>query len=179
MGWRHGGFGGPPRYGSKGLDRAQQLRPDRLEQLLGLPSVDQARIEERERRKALARAEYEANRDAALAQLNELEARRKWSTNVTVSLYKSTASGVPEVVVQTNAQTLDVFVTGLADALSSALANDSDAERTKLIAATLRNAFPVAFAIAGYKAEKVAETKLLTCGQAALDAAELIAQSRI
>jgi len=42
MGRRHGGFGGPIRFGSgsAGLARAQQLRPDQLEQLLGFPSVD-------------------------------------------------------------------------------------------------------------------------------------------
>lgn len=100
---------------------------------------------------------------------------------MTVSLYQSSASGSREIVVQTNAQSLDVFIAGLADALHSALLALAD-ERTAaawIIAATLKNSFPVAFAIAGYKAEKVSESKLLTCGVAALDASELISQSKV
>lgn len=97
---------------------------------------------------------------------------------MTVSLYRSCATGAREIVVQTNAQSLDVFIDALADALSSAI--DADPKnQAATIAATLRNAFPVAFAIAGYKAEKVTESKLLTCGFASPDAAELVAQSKI
>lgn len=101
---------------------------------------------------------------------------------MTVSLYKSTSTGTVDVVVQTNAQSLDVFVAGLAQALEQALIATAKEERgdlNKVIGATLRNAFPIAFAIAGYKSEKVNRVELLTCGQATPDASELMAQSRI
>lgn len=103
--------------------------------------------------------------------------------SMTVSLYKSMASGAFEVVVQTNAQSLDVFIAALSDALHAALVHEASTpnapdQSQALIAATLKNAFPVAFAIAGYKAEKVSESKLLTCGFASPDASELLAQSK-
>lgn len=97
---------------------------------------------------------------------------------MTVSLYKSTASGAQEIVVQTNAQSLDVFISGLSDALGRAL-QDVPENSAAVIAATLKNAFPIAFSIAGYKAEKVSESKLLTCGFASPDASELVAQSTV
>lgn len=97
---------------------------------------------------------------------------------MTVSLYRSCATGTREIVVQTNAQSLDVFIDALAEALDSAIEADPSS-RGATIAATLRNAFPVAFAIAGYKAEKVTESKLLTCGFASPDAAELVARSKL
>ena len=97
---------------------------------------------------------------------------------MTVRLYQSTANDVRDIVVQTNAQSLDVFVAGLSDALDSALRLDPDLAAAT-IAATLKNAFPVAFAIAGYKADKVSESKLLTCGFASPDASELVAQSKV
>lgn len=118
--------------------------------------------------------------ERALKELNE-----KWKEpeNMTVSLYKSMASGAMEVVVQTNSQSLDVFIVALADALHAALVHEASAPNAvdtsqALISATLKNAFPVAFAISGYKAEKVSESKLLTCGFASPDASELLAQSR-
>ena len=97
---------------------------------------------------------------------------------MTVSLYRSSATGTREIVVQTNAQSMDVYIDALAEALDSAIEADP-ANRSATIAATLRNAFPVAFAIAGYKAEKVTESKLLTCGFASPDAAELVARSKL
>jgi hypothetical protein len=120
----------------------------------------------------------------------ELALREKWfcqetkkGSNMTVSLYKSMASGTYEVVVQTNAQSLDVFIVGLSDALHAALVHEASAPNASdnsqaMISAILKNAFPVAFAIAGYKAEKVSESKLLTCGFASPDASELLAQSK-
>lgn len=97
---------------------------------------------------------------------------------MTVSLYKSLANGAREIVVQTNAQSLDVFIAGLSDALCAAMIAEPElAEQT--LAQTLKNAFPVAFAISGYKADKVSESKLLTCGFASPDASELVAQSKV
>lgn len=97
---------------------------------------------------------------------------------MTVSLYKSMASGSREIVVQTNAQSLDVFISGLAEAMTAALQAEPEMA-VQTIAATLKNAFPVGFAISGYKADKVSESKLLTCGFASPDASELVAQSKV
>lgn len=98
--------------------------------------------------------------------------------NMTVALYKSVATGAREIVVQTNAQSLDVFITGLADALETAMRAEPE-QIQSTVAATLRNAFPIAFAIAGYKVDKVTESKLLTCGFASPDVSELVAQSHV
>ena len=131
-----------------------------------------------------------AQLDEKMRAREELALREKWfgqetkkGSNMTVSLYKSMASGTYEVVVQTNAQSLDVFIGGLSDALHAALVHEASAPNATdnsqaMISATLKNAFPVAFAIAGYKAEKVSESKLLTCGFASPDASELLAQSK-
>lgn len=97
---------------------------------------------------------------------------------MTVSLFKSTASGSSEIVVQTNAQSLDVFIASFSDALAEAIKNDSG-EVKSIMASALKNAFPIAFSLAGYKAEKVSEARLLTCGFASPDSSELVAQSSI
>lgn len=141
----------------------------------------------RRQEKAIRKA---AQLDERMRAREELAVREKWlwqetkkGLDMTVSLYKSMASGAYEVVVQTNAQSLDVFIGALSDALHAALVHEASAPNATdnsqaLIAATMKNAFPVAFAIAGYKAEKVSESKLLTCGFASPDASELLAQSK-
>ena len=134
----------------------------------------QAQLEERMRARELERM-HEKWADKLTKPQQEL--------SMTVSLYKSMASGAFEVVVQTNAQSLDVFISALSDAMHAALVHEASTpnapdQSQALIAATLKNAFPVAFAIAGYKAEKVSESKLLTCGFASPDASELLAQSK-
>jgi len=159
----------------KGMLKTSRLQPDRLEMLLyGSPLCKSKRELHLESAGAI-----EAKN--TLSKLRELSKKRE--VNMTVSLYKSMASGAMEVVVQTNAQSLDVFVGALADALHVALVHEASAPNSvdnsqALIAATLKNAFPVAFSIAGYKAEKVSESKLLTCGFASPDASELLAQSK-
>lgn len=102
---------------------------------------------------------------------------KKVESDMTVSLYKSTASGVHDVVVQTNAQNLDVFVPSFASALAEALELTDD--KRDIVVSALKNAFPIAFALAGYKAEKVSESRLLTCGFASPDSSELLAQSAV
>jgi len=149
----------------------EKLHPDRLAQLLGMPTTDELRARRLEEERATLR-----DQEAALRR--EVRERRLKEIPVTVSLYKSTASGAQEIVVQTNAQSLDVFISGLSDALGRAL-QDVPENSAAVIAATLKNAFPIAFSIAGYKAEKVSESKLLTCGFASPDASELVAQSTV
>jgi hypothetical protein len=150
---------------STGMRGARTLKPCELEELLGQETFAQ-RVER----------ELEESRRAFWA----AEQRRQTPRGepMTVSLYKSTAVGVKEMVVQTNAQSLDVFISGLADALMAAMEHTSEDERAAMTAATLRNAFPIAFSIAGYKADRVSEAKLLTCGVSSPDASELVAQSK-
>jgi len=195
---------------NSGFRNAPMLTGDALLKVIGKPTVDELRRERlkqeieanakllgfnpasipdnvyaiqcpRVKEEKIAKKLEKKEEALRLKEIEEL--RNKWSKpTMTVSLYKSTASGANEIVVQTNAQSLDVFIIGLANALHDALLKDaaSSADRDNsesIIASTLKNAFPVAFAISGYKADKVSESKLLTCGFASPDASELLAQS--
>ena len=118
----------------------------------------------------------EAAKRAYEAQQNQNQ--NQTEKTMTVSLFKSTASGKMEVVVQTNAQSLDLFIVGLADATSAAMQNATEKEKHQLLESIFKNAFPLAFAIAGYKAEKVFETRMLVCGAVAADQSSLLAHSK-
>lgn len=176
------------------LERAAQIQPqvaEVVEPRWSDPTVAGIlAAQEAAKRRQEKLAKKAAQLEERLREREELAIREKWlgqetkkGPNMTVSLYKSMASGTYEVVVQTNAQSLDVFIGGLSDALHAALVHEASAPNAvdnsqALIAATLKNAFPVAFSISGYKAEKVSESKLLTCGFASPDASELLAQSK-
>ena len=150
---------------------AQGISPDAVAKLLGKPTGDQLRQDEREKEiKKNIEIERQITEAARLRKLKGIP--------MTVSLYKSTAGGTHEIVVQTNAQSLDVFISGLSDALDSAVKLEPE-HAAQTISCTLRNAIPIAFAIAGYKADKVSESKLMTCGFASPDASELVAQSKV
>lgn len=166
--------------------RRKQLQPQRLEQLLyGAPLPDLARKAAKELDGGASAGAMEAM--ALIEQARERMKESQQSTtkesigkaHMTVSLYSSTATGKQEIVVQTNAQSLDIFVTGLADALDSAIVSMETNKRAETIASILRNAFPLAFAIAGYKAERVSETRMLVCGASNPGESNLLAQSRI
>lgn len=156
-----------------GLNKAPILRsPDVFDRIFGRKTAMEKAEEAREQERQAAREKFWAEQQ----QIQSTAKPTIKETKMTVALYRSTASGAVEIVVQTNAQSLDVFISGLADALHGALSGGKE-ESQAVIAATLKNAFPVAFAIAGYKADKVSESKLLTCGFASPDASELLAQS--
>jgi hypothetical protein len=156
-------------------------RWDMVDRLLGNPTINDIQSEAQRSGWFLAadrrHADEIAGRNAWLAR-KATWAKLKERTAMTVSLYRSSATGARDIVVQTNAQSLDVFIDALADALDRAIEVDPQ-NRGATIAATLRNSFPIGFAIAGYKADKVTESKLLVCGVASLDAAELMAQSKL
>lgn len=156
----------------RGYTRHKPAALEVIHRAVGLPTLDEIRAAEQQAARLKWHQENEAIQGAVRARNKQQEQR------MTVSLYRSTASGTNEIVVQTNAQSLDVFISGLADALDAALSAHPE-HRQQTIAATLKNAFPVAFAIAGYKAEKVSESKLLTCGFASPDSSELVAQSKV
>lgn len=123
-------------------------------------------------------AEARAHLDKALREFNSKPTKESEKSEMTVSLYTSTASGKKEIVVQTNAQSLDLYIAGLADALDSAIENMDSGSRVEMLSSLLRNAFPVAFSIAGYKAERVSESRMLVCGAAAPGESNLLAHSR-
>jgi len=151
--------------------KTQPLTQERIERLLhGKPLPDQYKG------LRLSPGAIEARRlmDVAAAGFQPTQE----NCQMTVSLYTSTASGKKDVVVQTNAQSLDLFIAGLADAVAGAMDKVSGDDRPEILAAVFRNAFPVAFAIAGYKAEKVVESRTLSCGAAAPEESSLLAHSR-
>jgi hypothetical protein len=169
-----------------GFFRARKVDAGTVEQLLyGEPLPDKAR-----REKLIAQgigagaAEAREHMEKARLLLALQQAGEKPPTKskgekpMTVSLYSSNATGKREIVVQTNAQSLDLFISGLADALDVAVGSMEPSERAEMLASVLRNAFPVAYAISGYKAERVSETRMLSCGAASPDAGNLLAHSR-
>lgn len=166
-----------------GFDKAKVLSASRVEQLLyGEPLAEKAR-RERLSAKGLGAGAVEAKEHMERARkLFEKQQQKAEATkgerNMTVSLYSSSATGKREIVVQTNAQSLDLFIAGLADALDVAIETMGKDERAEVLASVLRNAFPVAYAISGYKAERVSETRMLSCGAATPDASRLLAHSR-
>ena len=160
---------------TSGFHTAAMVRGSRLEELLGQETLSQMQA-----RMGIEEIAKRIKEEKALkSKFSFLSHKPKGVIAMTVSLYESTASGAREIVVQTNAQSLGVFINGLSDALHSALMSKGLESSAWVIAATLKNAFPVAFAIAGYKAEKVSESKLLTCGVASLDASKLLSQSKV
>jgi hypothetical protein len=78
-----------------------------------------------------------------------------------VKLYKASNNG--EMIVVTDVNTLPQFIAELSDATLNAIhALEGDEEHT--LRGILANAFDVAFKLQGYKADKVIEKRLLTCG---------------
>jgi hypothetical protein len=156
-------------HSTTGMVRLTPIPPDRVEVLLhGAPATQVPR--------ELSAGAIEARRTMEQA-MRQLQSKQEVK-QMTVSLYTSTASGKKEVVVQTNAQSLDLFIAGLADALNEAVSKVSPDDHAEMLASIFRNAFPVAFAIAGYKAEKVVESRTLSCGAAAPEKSSLLAHSR-
>lgn len=94
-----------------------------------------------------------------------------------VKLYKNRQSGGNgEIVVVTDAKDLRDFIPELAEATLRALEQlEGDDEFT--LNAIFSNAFDVAFKLQGYKAERVVEQKLLTCGYSSPDVCDIIADT--
>lgn len=89
-----------------------------------------------------------------------------------VRILKDAASG--DYVVQTTCLELDSFVSELAEALAQAVGKE-DGEMAAL--GVLSNAMPIAFKLAGYKAENVSEQRTLVCGNISPNACEVVASS--
>ncbi len=158
-----------------GLSKAQVIGEVAIERILGIENYAQkSRKEISEQELGLSEGAKEARRHMEIAK-SKLESKKE--PTMTVSLYSSTASGKEEIVVQTNAQSLDLFIIGLADATSEATKGLNDTQMREKITMIFKNSFPLAFAIAGYKADKVTESRMLICGAVTPETSKLLAHS--
>lgn len=74
----------------------------------------------------------------------------------------SDTQGSGEFVLQTTSLDVESFVSDLSEALSEAVMKADDGGITAM--GILKNAMPIAFKLAGYKAETVQEQRTLVCG---------------
>lgn len=78
-----------------------------------------------------------------------------------------------EFLVQTTCLDVDGFISDFAEALSDALGK-SNGDADLIALGALQNAMPIAFKLAGYKADTVAEQRTLVCGRASPSDADLL-----
>lgn len=79
-----------------------------------------------------------------------------------------------EFLIQTTCLDVDAFVSDLADALSASL-HEANGTADVVAHGILTNALPIAFKLAGYKAETVNEQRTLVCGRASPADSDLVA----
>lgn len=72
-------------------------------------------------------------------------------------------NGSGEFVIQTTCLDSESFTYELAEALAAALASTTEGADLAAVG-ILKNAMPIAFKLAGYKADTVAEQRTLVCG---------------
>jgi hypothetical protein len=84
-------------------------------------------------------------------------------------------SGTGEFVVQTTASDVDAFIGELAEALDAAVLKASDGGLSAM--GIIKNAMPIAFKLAGYKAETVVEQRTLVCGAVSPNGCEIVASA--
>lgn len=92
----------------------------------------------------------------------------------------SDSKGSGEFVVQTTATDLDSFIAELSEAMHSADTSRPVAEIDDgglLLMAVLKNAMPIAFKLAGYKADTVSEQRTLVCGAISPTSCEVVASA--
>lgn len=97
-----------------------------------------------------------------------------------VEIYAVRAPGAGgELGVLTTAHEIDLFVAGLASASAKYIASYAgDASRIERdLHWILKNALPLAFRLAGYKADQVVERHVLMCGSSAPSADDIVATS--
>ena len=88
-----------------------------------------------------------------------------------VRIFKDAQTG--EYVLQTSCLDTDSFISELSEALTDAISKPESSELTTL--GILSNAMPIAFKLAGYKADTVMEQRTLVCGKISPTACELVA----
>lgn len=94
----------------------------------------------------------------------------------TVELFRSRLEGSTQVMIQTTASSIDVFIPALSMALSEAIHNEPD-NVDDLIKNVLRMAFPLGMKIAGYKIESVKEERILISGYVPPNETDIVGQA--
>lgn len=95
----------------------------------------------------------------------------------TVEIYRVRAPGSNgEIGVLTTTHDVDEFVSGLAIATAKHL-KDNPGDVESAMRWIFKNAMPIAFKLAGYKAEQVVERHVLMCGSGAPSADDIIASA--
>ena len=77
-----------------------------------------------------------------------------------------------EFIVQTTALDVDTFVSELSEAISDVTSKKNDGGI--MLYEVMRNAMPIAFKLAGYKADGVSEQRTLVCGTVSPEVCEVI-----
>lgn len=163
-----------------------------ITKLFGKKTGEDLRLEQ----EALVRAERKKALDeialaASLKWKEEAEnarLREKWSDMVnpqdvteqsakySVELYRVRGPGSNgEIGVMTTSHELAQFISGLASASAAYLADAGKGDEEHALNWIFKNAFPIAFKLAGYKAEQVVERHVLLCGSSAPAADDIIA----
>jgi hypothetical protein len=78
-----------------------------------------------------------------------------------------------EFLVQTTCLDVDSFLSDFAEALSGAIGK-ANGEADMVAYGALQNAMPIAFKLAGYKADTVSEQRTLVCGRATPSDSDLL-----
>lgn len=84
--------------------------------------------------------------------------------------------GSGEYVIETTAIDVDTFISELSEALST-VSNSFGDDGGLAMMGVLKNAMPIAFKLAGYKADTVSEQRTLLCGVLSPSACEVIASA--
>lgn len=89
-----------------------------------------------------------------------------------VRIFQDKQSG--EFVVQTTCLDHDSFVSDLSEALAQ-VAEKANSDSALAVLGVLTNAMPIAFKLAGYKADNVSEQRTLVCGTALPSQSDVVA----
>lgn len=96
-----------------------------------------------------------------------------------VRIFKDAGSG--QFVIQTTCLDLDSYIAELGEALHKVVTSGTTADISSddgiSAMGILQNAMPVAFKLAGYKADTVSEQRTLVCGNISPSACEVVASA--
>lgn len=87
----------------------------------------------------------------------------------------SDTNGSGEFVLQTTSLDLESFICDFSEALNAAVIKADDGGLTAM--GIMKNAMPIAFKLAGYKADTVQEQRTLVCGTISPNNCEVVASA--
>ena len=90
-----------------------------------------------------------------------------------VRIFKDKKTG--DFVVQTTCLDHEAFISDLAEALPQVIDKSKDDAAALDTLGVLQKAMPIAFKLAGYKAENVSEQRTLVCGNAMPSSSDVVA----